>query len=73
MPNGKIGDHPITDMLVHGKHPFPADMEELIWQLHAANPKFINELGDDPFYWEKGWKRWRGRRKLKELLAKSVS
>jgi hypothetical protein len=30
MPNGKIGDHPITDLILHGRHPFPPDVEDLV-------------------------------------------
>ena len=35
MPNGKPGDHPVTDLLVHGWHPFPEDIEALIREIHA--------------------------------------
>jgi len=30
MPNGKPGDHPLTDFVVHGMHPFPPDIEEML-------------------------------------------
>lgn len=30
MANGKSDDNPLTDMLIHGKHPFPDDLEKLM-------------------------------------------
>ena len=68
MPNGKIGDHPITDLLLHGKHPFPSDMEEMIRRLHAINPNILHSLGLEPFDWERGKNLKQGRERLKELL-----
>ena len=68
MPNGKIGDHPISDMLVHGKHPFPADIERAIRRLHAINPAILHALGIEPFKWEKGEQLDEARDRLKELL-----
>jgi hypothetical protein len=35
MPNGKRGDNPFSDMTVHGAHPFPADIEELLRRIDA--------------------------------------
>ena len=37
MPNGKPHDHPVTDTVSHGLHPFPPDIEDLVQQLHARN------------------------------------
>ncbi len=54
MPNGKPGDNPITDMLHHGAHPFPPDIEEMIRKLAAVAPHVLNDLGWDPFAWEAG-------------------
>jgi hypothetical protein len=33
MPNGKAGDNPLGDMTIHGAHPFPPDIEELLLQV----------------------------------------
>jgi hypothetical protein len=30
MSNGKPGDNPLTDFLLHGSHPFPEDIEDLL-------------------------------------------
>jgi|SRR5262245_2201548 len=35
MPNGKLGDNPLSDLTIHGKHPFPPDIEELLLRAHA--------------------------------------
>ena len=33
MANGRPKDYPITDLLIHGTHPFPAELEVLIRRL----------------------------------------
>lgn len=38
------GDHPVTDLIFHGRHPFPAPVERLILQIHAANPQVWREF-----------------------------
>lgn len=37
MVNGKHGDNPLTDLTIHGEHPFPPDIEKLLLR--------IDELG----------------------------
>lgn len=73
MPNGRLGDHPLTDLLVHGMHPFPLDMEEMILRIHELSPSTLRELRLEPFDWERGKNLRRGRcwlrRKLAELEA----
>lgn len=54
MPNGKPGDNPITDTVIHGMHPFPPDLEGLIFQLHKLAPQIFNALEWEPFKWEQG-------------------
>jgi hypothetical protein len=34
MPNGKYGDNPLSDMTIHGAHPFPPEIEELLLRIH---------------------------------------
>jgi len=46
VPNGKIGDNPLTDMTIHGKHPFPPDIEEMLLR--------IDSLGRRPGRWPLG-------------------
>ena len=72
MPNGRQGDHPITDMLYYGEHPFPSDIEEMLRKLHAIDPMLIlgADLSREPFDWEKGRSLEAGRKRLKELLAR---
>jgi hypothetical protein len=72
MPNGKPGDHPLTDLFHHGKHPFPADVEELVRRLASIDPDLLNQIEPDVFRWENGQGLEEGRAKLKELLAKAV-
>ena len=69
MPNGKVVDHPITDLLIHYKHPFPPDMEEMIRRLHAINPALLDNLELEPFDRERGKNLRQGRKRLRELLA----
>lgn len=70
MPNGKPGDNPITDLLNYGQHPFPSDIEQMVRELARINPQSLNELGWEPFDWEKGKDLDMGRQHLKDLLEK---
>lgn len=72
MPNGKIHDHPITDLLVHGLQPFPAEMEALIREIHALNPGALHSLGMEPFDWEQDLNLEQGMEKLRSILAASL-
>lgn len=72
MPNGKIHDHPITDLLVHGLQPFPAEMEALIRKIHAVNPSSLLSLGMEPFDWEQDLNLEQGMEKLRSILAASL-
>jgi hypothetical protein len=44
--NGKRGDNPLSDLTVHGAHPFPPDIEELLLR--------IEELGRRDGRWALG-------------------
>jgi hypothetical protein len=46
MPNGKSGDNPLSDMTIHGAHPFPPDIEDLL--------RRIDKLGRGPDRWPLG-------------------
>ncbi len=70
MPNGKIGDNPLSDMIIHGKHPFPADIENMLLKLRAINPELLSNLDDEPFDWAEGKNLDEGREMLREMLAK---
>jgi|SRR5687767_15998624 len=76
MPNGKLGDNPLTDLIVYGRHVFPHDIEAFLIR--------IQELGRDldryplganwpysplEFDWEKG----EGLDKARELLQHFIS
>lgn len=54
MPNGRPYDHPVTDTVVHGLHPFPKHIEKLVIDVHARNRGVFNDLDLAPFDWEKG-------------------
>lgn len=69
MPNGKIGDNPLSDMFMHDRHPFPPDMEEMIRELHRINRTvFDDNFSSDVFDWEQGENLEEGRVKLKKFL-----
>ena len=46
MANGKPQDHPVTDTVIHGLHPFPPDLEDSVRQVHTRNPGVFNDLGN---------------------------
>jgi hypothetical protein len=75
MPNGKHGDNPLSDMAIHGKHPFPRDLEELLWRIDAlGRAQGRWPLGENwpysprEFEWEKG----RNLEEARELLSRLV-
>ena len=35
MRNGKHGDNPLSDLTIHGQHPFPADIEAMLLRINA--------------------------------------
>lgn len=82
MPNGKPGDHPLTDMLVHGMHPFPPDIESLLRQVLEIAPRFPDDPRVAHYYadqlgWEKSISDWEagnnlddGREALRAVLEK---
>ncbi|HEX6978278.1 MAG TPA: hypothetical protein VF342_03175 [Alphaproteobacteria bacterium] len=71
MANGKAGDHPFTDMLIHGAHPFSADMEAMLRALHGTNPGLIHQIDFSDFVdWESGRNLDAGRARLQALCRK---
>jgi hypothetical protein len=61
MPNGKPGDNPLTDLIVHGAHPFPPDIERLLLRIYELGKGLGRwPLGQNwpyspqEFEWEKG-------------------
>jgi hypothetical protein len=76
MPNGKYGDNPLSDMLLHGAHPFPADIEAMLLRIDA--------LGRKPDRWPLGenwpfsprefdWEQGRGLDEARQLLAELIT
>ena len=33
MPNGTLGDNPLSDLTIHGKHPFPPEIETMLLRI----------------------------------------
>jgi hypothetical protein len=69
MANGKPGDSPISDMLVHGKHPFPTDIEAMIREIAAIDVEALWSLQWEPFDWERGEKLDDARERLRAILG----
>jgi hypothetical protein len=46
MPNGKHGDNPLSDLTIHGQHPFPEEIEQMLLRVDA--------LGRGPDRWPLG-------------------
>jgi hypothetical protein len=76
MPNGKHHDNPLTDMLLYGEHPFPADIEALLRRIHAlGNRPGRWPLGENwpfsgrEFKWERGDDLDEARRDLAHLIT----
>jgi hypothetical protein len=82
MPNGKPGDHPLTDMLKHGKHPFPIDIEAMLRKILASDPNFpdgrrryVDQVRWEQrfFDWEMGKNLDEGREALRQVLKEDVT
>lgn len=50
LPTGP-GVHPLTDLLFHGRHPFPRPVEHLILEIHAVNPRAWKEFAASAEAW----------------------
>ena len=76
MPNGKHGDSPLSDLTIHGQHPFPPDIEALLLRVDALGRKPERwPLGENwpfsarEFDWEKGRDLDAARRDLTHLIS----
>lgn len=74
--NGKHGDNPLSDLTIHGKHPFPAEIERMLLR--------IDELGRRPNRWPLGenwpfslrefeWAEGKNLDEARELLGHFIS
>ena len=69
MPNGKPDDHPVANMLLYGKHPFPPDIEWMLRKLIEVDRSAIEGIALNEFVdWEEGRRLYEGRKKLHGLL-----
>lgn len=51
MPLPGPGEHPISDLIFHGRHPFPHSVEQLILRIHAADPRAWREFSSAAESW----------------------
>ena len=69
MTNQQNDTNPLSDLFDRGRHPFPADMEAMLWKLReVARPRLV-ELGDEPQRWAKGECLAEGRTRLRRMLV----
>jgi hypothetical protein len=50
MPNGKPGDRPLTDIVVHNIEVFGPEIGDKVRRIHAASPRFLREHLDALLY-----------------------
>jgi hypothetical protein len=43
MPNGKPGDHPLTDIVVHNIEVFGSEIDNKVRRIHAASPSLLRD------------------------------
>ncbi len=72
MEKVKPGHHPITDMLSHGRHPFPKDIEDLLRRLSTKPGAITTEIAMDAYDWERAENLEAGRSKLLLLCRRHV-
>ena len=75
MPNEKTGDNPLSDLTIHGLHPFPSDVEELLLRIDSIGrcpgrwPLGENwPFSPREFDWERGKNLDEARNLLQDLL-----
>ena len=51
MPNGKPGDHPLTDIVVHNIEVFGSEIDDKVRRIHAASPPAVRGHLDALLYW----------------------
>lgn len=80
MANGRPGDNPLSDLTVHGQHPFPRDIEALLVRIQELGRRQGRwPLGENwpfsprEFDWEQGEDLEGARRDLSDLLQKMES
>jgi len=66
------GHHPITDMLAHGRHPLPKDIEDMLRRRSTMTCVFTTEIAMDAYDWERGENLEPGRKKLSSLCRAHV-
>ncbi|MGH9867018.1 MAG: hypothetical protein ACREAA_02490 [Candidatus Polarisedimenticolia bacterium] len=57
MTAGGPGDHPLTDLLHWGAHPFPKEIEDLVLAIAAITPEALHDTklpGADWWSWARG-------------------
>ncbi len=69
MTTERTKEHPIRELLLHGQHPFPKDMEDMILRLNLKPNAITAEIAMDAYDWERGEQLERGRKKLRALCA----
>ena len=76
MPNGAREDNPLSDLTVHGAHPFPPDIEALLLRIDSLGRRPGRwPLGENwpfsprEFDWERGEELDRARELLGHLVA----
>ena len=72
MPNGKPGDNPLSDLTLHGRHPFPPAIEELLLKIDAiGRAQGRWPLGENWPYSprEFDWERGEGLEEARSLLT----
>jgi hypothetical protein len=70
MSSGSLGDHPLTDLLIWGQHPFPPDMEAMILKLRDESPRYLDRIDSGEYLdWSHGKSLDAGREHLRGLLA----
>lgn len=72
MTTVKPGHHPITDMLAHGRHPFPKDIEDLLRRLSSKPGAITTEIAMDAYDWERAQNLESGRSKLLTLCRQHL-
>jgi hypothetical protein len=65
---GVVGNNPINDCLENGKHPFPADIEDLIRKIDSIQPSALDSVTAEAAAWANGQNLEAARARLRKIL-----
>ena len=65
---GAVSNNPIGDLLARGKHPFPADIADLVRKIDSIQPSALDAVKAEAVAWAQGENLDAARARLRKIL-----